>query len=121
MPLARLSFFVSSFSSSPHFKLIDISSCVYPVYSKGLGSASTDGKNVEGIRQTAEEAYAIRAATLAACEKVVELAPSVAEATGKEWLREIDAMGMDGFLWQFAKVGDLRRLPRLAERGTVYY
>ena len=96
-----------------HFDFLDLIHCVYRVYSEGLGEA------VKGER--IEVAYAIRAATLAACERVIEIAPAVAKEDGKSWLEEMDAMGLDGYLWQKAKDGELRDLPRLSERGTVFY
>lgn len=102
-----------------YYKMIDLSSCVYPVYGGGLGEASESRK--EGVRQNAEEAFAIRAATLAACERVAQLAPVVAKEKGKDWLSSITAMDVDGYLWAGAKVGKLRNLPRLSERGTVFY
>jgi hypothetical protein len=76
-----------------HFKLIDLSQCNYEVYKDGLGEPQA-GKKVEGLRQTAEEAFAIRAATLAACERTVELTAEVADKTGKQWLTSITAMDL---------------------------
>lgn len=90
------------------------------MYKDGLGKAVT-GEKVAGLSQTAEEAYAIRAATIAACERVVELEKQVAEETGKTWLTSMSAMDLDGYLWSVAKVGELRNLPRLSERGTMFY
>jgi hypothetical protein len=105
-----------------YFKLIDLSGSVYEVYQNGLGEATAEGaKRKEGIKQTAEEAYAIRAATLAVIERTIELAPEVAEQTGKAWLKDMTSMGLDGYLWSGAKLGERRNLPRLSERGTVYY
>ena len=75
-----------------HFKLIDLSECAYPIYRDGLGTASASGGKTQGITQTREEALAIRAAALTACERVVELTSEVAEKTGKAWLKEITAM-----------------------------
>lgn len=76
-----------------HFKLIDLSGTKYDVYKNGLGKPEA-GKKVEGIRQTAEEAFAIRSATLAACERTVELTSEVGAKTGKEWLKTITAMDL---------------------------
>jgi len=111
-----------------HFDFLDLSECAYPLYKDGLGSsAAKGGEKVEGLKQSAEEAYAIRSATLAACERVVEIAKEVASSgsgSGSEdraWLATMTAMNMDGYLWQKAKDGDLRLLPRLSERGTVFY
>ena len=74
-----------------HFKLITLGKCVYPLYVNGLGKAA-------GLLQTAEEAYAIRAATVAACERVVQLTAEVAEKAGKEWLKSMTAMNLCGLL-----------------------
>lgn len=76
-----------------HFKLIDLANSKYEIYRNGLGKPQA-GKKVEGLRQTAEEAFAIRAATLAACERTVELTSEVADSTGKEWLKSITAMDL---------------------------
>lgn len=76
-----------------HFKMLDLSSTIYEVYRHGLGQPQA-GKKVEGVRQTAEEAFAIRAATVAACERTIELVPEVAEATGKQWLKVMTAMDL---------------------------
>lgn len=104
-----------------HFKFLDLSECVYPVYSSGLGKGVA-GEKVEGLKQNAEEAYAIRSATLAACERVVELAHEMGQTSEERgWLAKMTAMDLDGYLWQKAKDGELRNLPRLSERGTVYY
>lgn len=88
-----LTFASSSAAMAVYFRYIDLSKCVYPLYANGLGEAVA-GKKVQGLTQTAEEAFAIRAATLAACERVVELIPEVAEATGKEWLKKITVIDM---------------------------
>lgn len=105
-----------------HYRFLDLRNCVYPAYSQGPREAvAGKGEKVEGIRQNAEEAYAMRAATLAACERVIEIAKQMANEPGKSWLSEIDAMGLDGYLWQKAKDGDLRNVSRFSERGTVFY
>ncbi|KAK9896081.1 hypothetical protein P389DRAFT_74342 [Cystobasidium minutum MCA 4210] len=104
-----------------HFKLLDISNSKYSVYANGLGQAGEAGVKVQGITQTAEEAYAIRAGTVAAIERAIGISKEVAASKGKSWLSSIRSMGLDGYLWSKAKDGDLRNLPRLSEPGTVMY
>lgn len=77
-----------------YFKLLDISNSKYPVYAKGLGEATKAGEKVIGITQTAEEAYAIRAATVAAIERAIEISKDLAKATGKSWLSSIRSMDL---------------------------
>lgn len=77
-----------------HFKLLDIGDSKYPVYAKGLGEPAEAGQKVQGITQTAEEAYAIRAATVAAIERAVQISKEVADTTGKDWLANIRAMDL---------------------------
>ena len=78
-----------------HFKLIDVSRSAYPVFSNGLGApAASSDQKAAGLRLSHEEAYAIRAATLAACERVVSLTGEIADKTGKEWLRSMTAMNL---------------------------
>ena len=72
-----------------HFKLIDVSR------SDGLGApATSSAQKAAGLRLSHEEAYAIRGATLAACERVVSLTGDIADKTGKEWLRSMTAMNL---------------------------
>ena len=78
-----------------HFKLIDVSRSAYHVFSNGLGApAANSAQKAAGLRLSHEEAYAIRAATLAACERVVSLTGEIADGTGKEWLRSMTAMNL---------------------------
>lgn len=78
-----------------HFKLIDVSRSAYSVFSNGLGApATSSAQKAAGLRLSHEEAYAVRAATLAACERVVSLTGEVADKTGKEWLRSMTEMNL---------------------------
>ena len=78
-----------------HFKLIDVSHSAYPVFSNGLGAPATSSdQKAAGLRLSHEEAYAVRAATLAACERVVSLTGEIANKTAKEWLRSMTAMNL---------------------------
>jgi hypothetical protein len=76
-----------------HFKLLDISDSKYPLYADGLGQAQA-GQKVAGLTQTAEEAYAIRAASVAAIQRAVEISKEVASSSGKSWLSEISSMDL---------------------------
>ena len=77
-----------------HFRLLDINNSKYPVYANGLGKAAEAGEKVQGITQTAEEAYAIRGATVAAIERAIEVSKEVAVAKGKNWLSSIRSMDL---------------------------
>lgn len=77
-----------------HFGLLDISQSKYPIYADGLGKPAEAGQKVQGITQNAEEAYAIRAATVAAIERAIEISKEVAKSTGKSWLASIRSMDL---------------------------
>lgn len=77
-----------------YFRLLDISNSKYPIYANGLGKAAQAGVKVQGHTQSAEEAYAIRAATVAAIERAIEVSKEVAASTGKSWLASIRSMDL---------------------------
>lgn len=77
-----------------YFNLLDISQSKYPIYANGLGKPASPGQKVQGLTQTAEEAYAIRGATVAAINRAIEISKEVAASTGKQWLTSIKAMDL---------------------------
>lgn len=104
-----------------HFGFLDLGNCIYDKFSNGLGESSTEARK-QGLVLNTEEAYAIRAATLAACEQAVKQARAMStEKEGKGWLGKMNAIDLDGYLWAKAKDGELRKVPRLSERKTTFY
>ncbi|EST08833.1 Protein of unknown function DUF2419 [Kalmanozyma brasiliensis GHG001] len=71
-------------------------------------------KNVAGPKLSADETYAIRAATLNVGRVVVERAKELAKEEGREWLEGLNEVDLDGYLWAVAKDDELlRKVPRL--------
>lgn len=103
-----------------HYNFLDLSSSIYPKFANGLGESSTS--LTAGLSVSHEEAYAIRSATVAACERAVEIAQRMSgEREDKKWLAKMTAVDLDGYLWAKAKDGELRNVPRLSEKGTTFY
>ncbi|KAG8908023.1 hypothetical protein FRB99_000841 [Tulasnella sp. 403] len=79
----------------------------------------------EGPRLSKDEAYALRAAAVDACEIIVEQAREIVVPEDKEketWLRKITLPQLDGWLWSVAKDrADYRSLDRFVERPTPFY
>ncbi|SPO31077.1 uncharacterized protein UTRI_05281_B [Ustilago trichophora] len=72
-------------------------------------------ENVAGPRLSPDETYAVRAATLNLGRVVVERAKQLAkEEATLAWLKDLNEVDLDGYLWAVAKhdVG-LRKVPRL--------
>lgn len=103
-----------------HFHLIKITDGASETLRQILQpSASTTDKIVEGVRLGQADAYALRSATVSACEAVVARAHS--EKFNSTWLKSMTVVDLDGFLWAVAKDGPLRQIPRVLERGTCFY
>lgn len=116
---------------SIYYKLTDVSDTSFEKL-KSIDTSKTSATRVEAARLDKEEAYALRAATVAACEAAIHEARAVSEELKKrddggdaqkraDWLAAVEAVQLDGFLWSVAKDGKLRDIPRIAERGTIYY
>lgn len=81
----------------------------------------------EGPVLTVEEAFALRAAAIDACELIVQYtreSPELAESLepGTEWLRSINLPELDGWLWAVAKDRkDYRALKRFVLQDTVFF
>ncbi|KAI0700888.1 hypothetical protein BC835DRAFT_1411750 [Cytidiella melzeri] len=83
----------------------------------------------EGPLLTAEQAFALRASAIDACELIVETARNLSDdellgrdGTDLAWLKKITLPEIDAWLWSVAKDrADYRALERFAERGTVYF
>jgi len=65
----------------------------------------------------------LRASSVHACQLIVQRAKELgSEREGKEWLREWNEVGLDGYLWSLAKEGGRREeVERVKEKGTVFY
>lgn len=85
----------------------------------GQGAVETEVN--EGPPLNSEEAYALRAAAVDACEVIVEAAKQIKMESGDAWINNLTLPELDGWLWAVAKEGRLRTLTRFAERGTVFY
>lgn len=106
---------------SIHHHFIDTSKATLPIL-RTIAAQPQEGKTNAGVQLNANEAYALRAATVAACERAVQIAHEVAaENVDREWLATITEADIDGYLWAKAKDGPLRSVPRLAEQGTLFY
>jgi hypothetical protein len=78
----------------------------------------------EGPVLNEEEAYALRAAAVDACELLVETAKNLNVGNDLEenkWVKNLTLPELDGWLWAVAKKGRLRSLARFAQPGTVMY
>ncbi|CAL1708253.1 unnamed protein product [Somion occarium] len=85
----------------------------------------------EGPILTVEQAFALRAAAIDACELIIETARNLGseelEANAKgseslEWLKEITLPELDAWIWAVAKDrSDYRQLERFVLRGTPYF
>lgn len=78
-----------------HFKMVNVRTSQYPLYANGLGEVDHSAtSSTAGLTQTAEEAYAIRAATVAAINRAIEISKEVAASQNKPWLASIRAMDL---------------------------
>ncbi|GAA5985819.1 hypothetical protein JCM10908_007127 [Rhodotorula pacifica] len=69
-----------------------------------------------------ESATRLRAASIAACSRMIQRAHELAQTEeSREWLAEWTGPELDAWIWNEAKRDDLRKVERIAERGTVYY
>ncbi|KAI8330066.1 hypothetical protein BC941DRAFT_506432 [Chlamydoabsidia padenii] len=62
-----------------------------------------------------DKAYALRAASVVACEDIVKLSRSVGP------IRHMTEGALDVYLWRLGKVGDYRKVPRMEYRNTVMF
>jgi len=64
----------------------------------------------------------LRASSIYACQQIVKRAHELA-GNDREWLKEWNEVGLDGYLWSLAKEGTRRdEIERVVEeKGTVYY
>lgn len=112
---------------SLHYKLVDVSESSFQKLRTINANTATEVKT-EAARLDKEEAYALRAAVVAACEVAVQEAKMLAQERSSsmdskklDLLNKVTAVDVDGFLWSVAKDGKLRQIPRIAERGSVFY
>lgn len=109
-----------------HYNYLDVSETVFEKL-KSIDAVGTSAVKKESVRLDTEEAYALRAAVVAACEVSAQEARHISEEyktsdpQRAELLADMNAVQVDGFLWSVAKDGKLREIPRIAERGTVFY
>lgn len=78
----------------------------------------------EGPVFNEEEAYALRAAAVDACELLVKTAKKLhleSHPEENKWMENLTLPGLDGWLWAVAKEGRLRSLSRFAQPGTAMY
>lgn len=111
---------------SLYYKFLDLSETPFEKL-KIIDASATSAVKTEAARLDKEDAYALRAAVVTACEKAIDHARSVSaevqasDAKRADALQTVTAVDLDGFLWSVAKDGKLREIPRIAERGTVFY
>lgn len=79
----------------------------------------------EGPILTKEQSYILRAAALDACERIIEVARSLAEdglPMEQYWIKNITLPELDLWLWAVAKDRtDYRELERFVEKDTVFF
>ena len=102
-----------------------------PKDTPGTGTAVAPGTKPEkappkeGPVLTLEHAYILRAAAVDACEKIVEYARRLDEASlpdGQRWIKDITLPELDTWLWAVAKDRtDYKELQRFVLRGTVFF
>lgn len=111
---------------SLYYNFLDVSDTPFEKL-KTIDASATSAVKTEAARLDKEEAYALRAAVIAACEEAINLARLVStevrasDTKRADALQTVTAVDLDGYLWSVAKDGKLREIPRIAERGTVYY
>jgi hypothetical protein len=96
---------------------------------RGQGSSSGGSLTLadleEGPVLNEEEAYALRAAAVDACELLVETAKDLDlgdhHLEADKWVKNLTLPELDGWLWAVAKEGRFRSLARFAQPGTVMY
>lgn len=99
--------------------------------SLGIGTAVAPGTKPrtalpkEGPVLTSEQAYILRAAAVDACEKIIEYAHRLDEASlsdDQKWIKDIALPELDVWLWAVAKDrSDYRELERFVLRDTVFF
>jgi len=91
---------------------------------QGSGGSPKVSDVEEGPAFNEEEAYALRAAALDACELLAETAKKLTLGNHHEankWVHNVTLPELDGWLWAVAKKERLRSLTRFAQPGTVMY
>jgi len=69
-----------------------------------------------------DSATRLRAAAVTACAAIVARAHALSkEKEGCSWLAQWTEQQLDGWLWEQGKREELRKVERVAERGTVFY
>lgn len=128
---------VLDISSSPHL------STLFPDHSSDLPKLLAKAKETkivaampkepppDGPALTEKQAYILRAATIDACEIIVDIArglePAAADSAGVpasvlDWMRDLTLQDLDLWLWSVAKDRpDYRRLERFSLKNTVMY
>lgn len=108
-----------------HFKLLDLSGCTDSALSAGLTPAPSSTPTptpAPGVSLSTLSAARLRASAIDACARVVARAHELAaEDPSRAWLGAMRETDLDGYLWSLAKEGELRKLPRVVETGTVFY
>ncbi|KAJ6497883.1 hypothetical protein C8R45DRAFT_143460 [Mycena sanguinolenta] len=75
----------------------------------------------EGPVLSADQAYALRAAAIDACERITEVAHTLDEPS-LEWLSDLQLPSLDMWIWAVAKDrADYRQLERFVLRDTVFF
>jgi len=63
----------------------------------------------------------LRASAVTACATIVKRAHELSGDEGRGWLAGWTEQQLDGWLWDQGKREELRKVNRVAERGTVFY
>lgn len=80
-----------------------------------ISCPSAEDALLSGAEVTGLQALSVRATSVVVCEEIVR----VAATRDMAWFgTEVD---LDNYLWKVAKEGDLRKLPRYADRSTWFY
>lgn len=97
-----------------HFDILDTSSSTDPsLTSTALASSK---------RLSSASATRLRVASVVAGKRIVDRAHELgATSDDNAWLKGMTEVDLDGWLWSLGKKGELRKLDRIEERGTVFY
>jgi len=134
-----------------YFGILDLSQCAEPLRTTfpsvelapllRESQPSEDGRKrdsafrpkvvADGPTLSSEDAYALRAAAIDACEVIVRVAREIGDASHgdgtldaaeRALLRQMTLPEVDGWIWAVAKDrSDYRLLPRFVQRGTVFF
>ncbi|GAA5852516.1 hypothetical protein JCM9279_003482 [Rhodotorula babjevae] len=98
-----------------HYDILSLSSSTNPA----LAAVSLSAPDT--LLLASNSATRLRASAVTACAVIVERAHELSVEEGRGWLAAWTEQQLDGWLWDQSKRDELRKVERVAERGTVFY